>query len=129
MTSEERTDASSRAEIAKEKFQQRKLPPRASDQPVAAEPVRMAIDPERIRTIVLGGIVVAVLAGIAFAFSNMGGSGSEPVPPQGVSSGPGSQKQSRLPQKKRRPIRPATNPRRPLIRRDRRKKSRTKRLP
>ncbi|HVJ69548.1 MAG TPA: protein kinase, partial [Caulifigura sp.] len=74
----ERESQSAAAEEAKERFKKRKLPPRASDTPLESQPVRMSLDPDRIRTIVLGSIVVAVLGGIAWAFSRMGSDTTAP---------------------------------------------------
>lgn len=72
----EREAQSNVSDSAKHRFKQRKLPPRSSDTPLESEPVKMSLDPERIRTVVLGGIVLAVLVGMGFAFSRMIGSGT-----------------------------------------------------
>jgi len=72
----ERTTVESANDSAKHRFQKRKLPPRA-DAPSDAEPVRMSLDPDRLRMVALGGIALAVLIGIGFAFWWM--FGREPV--------------------------------------------------
>jgi serine/threonine protein kinase len=73
----ERETQASVTDSAKHRFKQRKLPPRSADTPLQSEPVRMSLDPDRIRAIVLGGIVLVVLAGLGFALSRMVGTGSE----------------------------------------------------
>jgi serine/threonine protein kinase len=75
------------SDSAKHRFKQRKLPPRSSDVPLEAEPVKMSLDPDRIRTIVLGGIVLAVLVGVGVALSRMIGSGSESTTAAGNAAG------------------------------------------
>ncbi len=79
----ERESAASATESSREQFRKRKLPPRAVESPSDAEADGITLDSDRLRKLALGGLAIAVLSGVAYAFSFLGGADPGPDSAQG----------------------------------------------